>query len=76
MEKIVTVMRIFYKLSSEEVCSKFTVVFDYFTDTSSLQYVDTSLFSFVSIIEYVCEPLFGKSSDFSCLRLCTTRTVK
>ena len=36
------------------------------TDTSSLQDIDTSLHSFVSIVDDVCVPLFEKSTDFSC----------
>ena len=54
------------KLSSEEVCSKFTDVFDNLTDAASLQDIDMSLHSFVSIIDGVCGPLFEKSTDFAC----------
>ena len=54
------------KLPSDEVCSKFTDVFENLTDASSLQDIDMSLHSFVSIIDDVCGPLFEKSTDFAC----------
>ena len=46
------------KLSSDRVRSKFDDVFDTLNNASSLQDVDTSLNSFVSIIDDVCKPLF------------------
>ena len=46
------------KLSSDRVRLKFDDVFDTLNNASSLQDVDTSLNSFVSIIDDVCKPLF------------------
>ena len=53
-------------LKSDHVRSKLNNVCDSFDSASSLQDVDTSLQSFVSIIDDVCKPLFEKYVNCFC----------
>ena len=54
------------KLSSDHIRSKFNEVFDGLDNDSTLQDVDTTVQSFVSIIDDVCKPLFEKPVKCFC----------